>query len=37
MRSEWAIDDGEDGDRPPNLDKSWGKWSLEVELGEEKA
>jgi hypothetical protein len=24
-------------DGAPNLDKSWGKWILEVELGEEKA
>jgi hypothetical protein len=36
-----VIDGGEDGDgdngAPPNLDKSWGKWSLEVKLGEEKA
>jgi hypothetical protein len=40
-RSARAIDGGEDGDgdngAPPNLDKSWGNWSLEVELGEEKA
>ena len=41
-RSARAIDGGEDGaatgrDGPLNLDKYYGKWSLEVELGEEKA
>jgi hypothetical protein len=40
-RSAWAFDGGEDGDgdidAPQNLDKSWGKWCLEVEPGEEKA
>ena len=39
-RSARAIDGGETGtgrDGPLNLDKSQGKWSLEVELREEKA
>ena len=39
MSSARVIDGGEDGERdgPLNLDKYYGKWSLEVELGEEKA
>ena len=40
MRSARVIDGGKDGDGrdgPLNLDKSRGKWSLEVELREEKA
>ena len=41
MRSARAIDNGEDRagtgrDGPLNLDKYGGKWSLAVELGEEK-
>ena len=40
MSSARVIDNGEDGtgrDGPLNLDKYCGKWSLEVELEEEKA
>ena len=40
MRSARVIDGDEDEDGrdgPLNLDKYYGKWSLEVELGEEKA
>ena len=40
MSSARVIDGGEDGDGcdgPLNLDKYYGKWSLEVELGEDKA
>ena len=40
MSSARVIDGGEEGtgrDGPLNLDKYYGKWSLEVELEEEKA